>query len=71
MYVVLPKAKQKKESILNVLKYWGFDFDEHGLERMFVFIERKSKIALKYIEKNAMLYYHEHIKLGDTNWFKQ
>lgn len=71
LYVVLPEAKQRKESILNVLKYWGFDFDEHGLERMFIFIERKSKIALKYIEKNAMLYYHEHIKLGDTNWFKQ
>ena len=71
LYVVLPKARERKNSILNLLDYWGFDFDENDLERMFTFIERKSKIALKYIEKNSMLYYHEHIKLGKTDWFKK
>lgn len=71
LYEVLPEAKNREDLILNVLKYWGFDFDKHGLERMFIFIERKCKIALKYIEKNAMLYYHEHIKLGKTDWFKK
>ena len=71
LYKILPEAKQRKNSLLNVLQYWGFDFDDKGLEKMFSFIERKCNIALKYIEKNAMLYYHEHIKLGKTDWFKK
>ena len=70
LYKTLPTAFERKDSILNVLNYWGFDFEENSLEHMFTFIERKSKIALKYIEKNAMLYFHEHIKLNNTTWFR-
>lgn len=69
LYKILPEAKNRTHAILFVLQYWGFDFDENVMEHMFTFVERKCKIALKYIEKNAMLYYHEHIKLGKTDWF--
>lgn len=66
-YEVLPEARKHKKEIKNKFEKWGIEFGEW----MFDFIGRKSVVALKYVEKNAMLYFHRFIKCGNTDWFKK
>ena len=70
LYEVLPQIKENKDRLISVLNFWKFDFNEKTFDEICDFIERKSTMALKYVEKNAMLYYHNNIKLGKTDWFE-
>lgn len=67
LYEVLPEARLKKDRIKQVFNTYGIEYGEW----MFDFIAQKSTMALKYVEKNAMIYFHEHIKLGKTDWFEK
>lgn len=71
LYETLPEARQNILKIKEVLHKWKIDFDEDTLRRLLDYIEQRSTMGLKYVEKNAMLYFHEHIKFGNTDWFKK
>lgn len=71
LYEVLPEARMKKEELVLNLKEYETGIDESNIDEFFEFVQRRCEIGLKYVEKNAMLYFHEHIKFGNTDWFKK
>ena len=70
LYKVLPNVEENKEKIIKCLDFWGFDVNEKTFNHLLRFMKQRANVALHYIQKNAMLYYHRFIQREKTDWFK-
>ena len=70
LHKVLPNVEENKEKIIKCLDFWGFDVNDKTFNDLLRFVRQRASVALHYIQKNAMLYYHRFIKHEKTDWFE-
>lgn len=71
LYKVLPEVDNNKDKLINCLNFWNFNVDEKKFKEICNLIKQKANIALNYVQKNAMLYFHRFVKHDKTDWFKK
>lgn len=71
LYKVLPEVNNNKDRLINCLNFWNFNVDERKFDNMYKFIQQKANIALNYVQRNSMLYFHRFVKHDKTDWFKK
>lgn len=70
LHEVLPNVEKNKEKVIKCLDFWGFDVNDKTFNDLLRFVRQRASVALHYIQKNAMLYYHRFIKHEKTDWFE-